>query len=331
MDEEQIPEGLHWNKPHFYEGAQCFIPKVFEGVFEGSHEIPQGFNTALIQMEGGMRASLEWKEQSEKAQRLIQAGFKILWEINLGLSDGLHYPYGNAMQHQALGLALEHFRETLWTPFRSSSLGLVLYRGDADYSHHFAWDDQQRANYLKWAEGRKDEENLLKPLYCARVAVDYMRLLTMHLPDALRLFALLDCSDVQDPLLLGQLISRERYDPIHLVLKDAPFADQELAWQEGSSVWGYVGQKLLSTEPGNARVAVVLPALEESLSLQLRCAIQNLQFEKVPFRIIPESMLTTEWDELDQLIYCGKTLTPQGKRKLQGFSAAGGLIFDCTK
>lgn len=322
MDDEQVPEGLHWNKPHFYDGSQCFIPKIYEGVFEGSQEIPQGFNTALIQLEGGMRASLEWKEQNAKAQHLIEAGFKILWEIDLGLSGGLHYPYGNAMQHQALGLALEHFRDTLWTPFRSATLGLVLYRGHADHSRHFTWDDQQRANFQQSAQEL--------PLYCARVAVDYMRLLTMHLPDALRLFALLDCTSVKDPLLLSQLVSRERYDPIHLVLKGAPFADQELVWQEGSSLWGYVSQKPLSTQPGNARVAVVLPSLEESHSLQLRCAIEKLQLENVPFRVIPESMLTTEWDELDQLIYCGKTLTSQGRRKLQGFCAAGGQVIDCT-
>lgn len=311
MDEEQLPEGLHWNKPHFYDGSRCFIPQVYEG----SQDIPQGFNTGLIVLQGGMRASLDWKEPREKALSLISKGYKILWEIDLGLSAGLHYPYANAMQHQSLGLALEHFRDTLWTQFRTHSLGLIFYRGSADHSLHFAWDEQQRSNFQK--AGSEDQ------LYCTRVVVDYMRLLAMHLPDALRLFALLDCTDIQDPLLLSQLVSRERYDPIHLALKGAPFTDQELVWQEGSSMWGYVSQTPLSIASGQAKVAVVLPSLEEKPSPNLRRAMEDL---RVPFRIIPETMLTTEWDELDQLIYCEKTLSPQGRRKLQGFCAAGGQV-----
>lgn len=318
MEEEAVPEGLHWNKPHFYDGSQCFIPKVYDG----SHTIPEGFNTVVIKLEGGMRASLEWTEALEKGRQFIQEGYKILWEIDLGLAGSLHYSYGNAMQHQALGLALEHFRDTLWSQFRAATLGLIFYRGHADHTRHFVWDDRQRSLYHMWAEGRDDPE----ALYCARVAVDYMRLLTMRLPDALRLFALLDCTGLENLLLLSQLVSRERYDPIHLVLKGAPFTGQELAWQEGSAGWGYVATNHLPLDSVKVKIAVVIPALELSPSPRLRHAMEDLQRKRIPFRIIPEAMLTTEWDELDELICCDKTLSPQGRRKLQGFIAAGGQV-----
>ncbi len=261
----------------------------------------------IIRLDGGMRSALDWSKGREAAQNYVKEGLKLLWEIDLGLAGQLHYPIGNAMQHQALGLALDHFRDTLWSEFCQSSLGLVLYRGSADYAPYFPWDEQQRANFEQWRQGRCDEEGRQKQLFCCNVAVDYLQLLAMRLPDALPLFVILDCSGVTDLLSLSQLLSRERYAPFNLTLENCPFAE--------------------TNEPANApKVAVVLPS-EQSNFPELRLVMEKLQRSQVPFRIIPEPFLTTEWDGLDSLYYSERALTPQGRRMLQGFVAAGGTIF----
>jgi hypothetical protein len=248
-----------------------------------------------------MRSSLDWKEARDLACHSVDAGFKLLWDLDLGLCGKLHYPYTNAMQHQALRLALEQFRDTLWQEFRDSTLGLVLFRGSADHSRHFQW-------------GEHDS------LFCSRVVVDYLQLLAMNMPDALRLFVLLDCSGIQDLLLLSQLTSRELYDPFHLALKASPFADQELAWQEGQSQWGFIAEKPLSTESTTVKTGVIVPVRD---SIPLRQLMEKLRREKTPFRVIPESLVTLEWDGLDQLYY--SEVSSEGKRMLQGFVAAGGI------
>jgi hypothetical protein len=301
-----------------------WIPKVYEAEVPGE-QVPAGFNAVRIAIDGYLRASLDWKEAQKCASRSIEKGFKLFWEIDLGLGGKIPYPYGNAMQHQALQLALEQFRDTLWAEFRHESLGLALYRGSADPSSHFVWDDQQQANFKSWLQERKGESRLLS-LYCSGVLVDYMKGLATPLPDTLPLYVLLDCSGL-DLFTLSQLTSRERYDPFHLILKASPFADQELAWQEGSSRWGFVGRKLLSTQATETKIALVLPPYGSGEDYPDLCrAMVKLKSQAVPFRVIPERHLAMEWDQLDRLLYSAAGITPEGKRMLQGFSAAGGEI-----
>lgn len=285
------------------------IPQVSES---GQHA--SGFNSVLVRLEGGMRATLNWTQARQKARCSTEDGFKLLWEMDLGLCGKLHYPYDNAMQHQALALALEQFRDSLWAEFRSETIGLVLFRGSVDHSRHFHWDDKQRVQFKEGCEA----------LYCTRVLVAYLQLLAARLPDELPVFALLDCGAVQDPLLLSQLVSRDFYDPIQLVLKGSPFADQALAWQEGQSQWGFIADKPLSTEPSDVKVGVLIPSVWGEYPT-LRSCMEHFQKRGTPFRSIPEAILTREWDGLDKLYYLEEALTPAGKRMLQGFMAAGGI------
>jgi len=44
------------------------------------------------------------------------------------------------------------------------------------------------------------------------------------------------------------------------------------------------------------------------------------------YKIVPEAVFEECWDGLDRLLYIEETLTDQGRRKLQGFTAAGGLL-----
>lgn len=62
----------------------------------------------------------------------MASGKKILWHLDLGLFDRLKMPLSNSSQFLTLGLAVDHFRDTIWKEFRSFSEGVCLYKGPAD-------------------------------------------------------------------------------------------------------------------------------------------------------------------------------------------------------
>jgi hypothetical protein len=77
------------------------------------------------------------------------------------------------------------------------------------------------------------------------------------------------------------------------------------------------------------KIALCLPpneALRPSLYPLLNGALQLLEQRQIPCRIIPEETLINDWEQLDDLIVASTTLSPQGKRKLQGFCSAGGRV-----
>lgn len=72
------------------------------------------------------------------------------------------------------------------------------------------------------------------------------------------------------------------------------------------------------------RLGIVLPSLDKILHFEQ--LIQQLHLQSIPFKVIPELLITQEWDGLDYLLIFSDSISFQGKRKLNGFLAAGGSI-----
>ena len=45
--------------------------------------------------------------------------------------------------------------------------------------------------------------------------------------------------------------------------------------------------------------------------------------------MIPEALLTMEWEGLDEIYTLPDALSSEGARRLQGFIAAGGAVYNC--
>src|SRR6202022_2907536 len=105
MEEELIEvqgrpsQQLVWDMPHFYFGSTIFIPKIFEPLHL-EELVPEGFNAVKITLDGRMKASLDWKLARDAAQKYINNGFKILWDIDFGLLSRLDFPLTNQTQFQ---------------------------------------------------------------------------------------------------------------------------------------------------------------------------------------------------------------------------------------
>lgn len=91
----------------------------------------------------------------------------------------------------------------------------------------------------------------------------------------------------------------------HLALTEYAFAFDAAVW-EGKGVYTSSAQEI--------KRGVVLPALVEWDKVEM------------PFKVIGEEQLTQKWDGLDSLIVQAEALSPQGKRKIAGFKAAGGTL-----
>jgi hypothetical protein len=329
-EEEQNDEG-----PIFADEPIVLHPRIFEGAPQDAS--PLNFNTVLIELDGRLIADLNWSAARARALKAIENGYALMWNIDLGFFSALSRPLSCQTQFLSFTLALEHFRDTLWKEFKSQTLGLSLYRGSADFSEGFPWDEQQSANLKQWLSNTNhaNEDKRLVRLFCRDAAVEYLSLLAARLPDPLSLYLFLDGSSLQSTSLADEMcyLNPERFERFKLVLKGHRLPHAALGWENPTSQ-GYYGCKemeLPSFEmPAIGFCIPPLQCIDSSHFQGMEEALAALRGQEIPFKLIAESQLTAGWDGLDHLIYSPLGLSPGGKRKLQGFCAAGGRVISAS-
>lgn len=246
------------------------------------------FFFSLIALDAKMTGSLEWNRELEKAAEAVNAGRKILWDVQMGLFSELNYPASNGMQMRALELALEHVVEKAWDPFAEQSLGLLLFHGS-----------------IPW---QKEEE------------IELLHQLILSIPSEIPLYLHLDCEKVPDAVRQLLLLHPEKVLHCRLILENAFFPPASHLFR------GFVEAGRKDAEMPYAICLPALSFLEKSPPSILQDLFQVFQSQNLPLRWIPEEVLTQEWQGLDWIFYFPQALTHQGKRKLLGFAAAGGTI-----
>lgn len=263
-----------------------------------------------ISINAHVNSPLNWKAERMKAIDAMMGGSKIIWDIDLGLFSSLSQPLSNQTQFLSLTLSLEHFRDTLWKEFYEHTAGVYLYRGSANMTAQFVWDEEQNQNFSAWCIDHFQEITLIekervKPLYCRNVAAEYLQMLANRMPDAMPMIAQLDLADVKDLVMQVQLINPEIYGRVGVRIDHCGL--------------------LLNAD---AKIGICLPPIEMVRSSQfagMENALEYFRNTQTLVKLIPEEVLISEWDGLDYLVFVPTGLSLQGKRKLQGFCAAGGV------
>lgn len=312
---------------------KVFEPTVFEPTVFGEpipESIPKGFDTYLLQVNGTQDSSLDFSDVKKKAKDLVSQGIKILWDIDLGLFDRLKFPIENEAQEKALALSLIHFQETLYKEFIDESVGVSLYKGTADFARIFPWSSFQEELFDEWKE-TLGQTDLLPQYYASKVCINAIVQLAKTLSDTLEPFVLLDASSV-DPSLCYQALSKEHFVHIQVAMKAKPYIVRDFDWQESWGLDGFIGDNIADNmdkkNSYSPRIAVVFPKsdiIEKERLNSLQGICSTLLKKNIPFLAIAESRLTADWDGLDTLVVDKNHLSSQGKRKLMGFLAAGGL------
>jgi len=271
-----------------------------------------------ILLDGRSHSSLDWSQA-----RIDAIGNdRIIWEMNLGLFDGLTKKLDDQTQFLSLALSLQHFRDTLWKEFQDKTHSLCLYAGSLDFSKHFPWDEKQWENFLHWFhvrfgndttygttrhtfEKHPEGRHVLR-LFCRDTCVEYIQLFANRMPDSLNISTRLVVEGLDNVLQEAQLLSGDRYERLDLFI------------ERGS----------IKQAP-KANVAICFPPMEMCRPTQyegLEKGLHYLIHHNISYRIIPEHHLITEWDHLDYLLVTPMGLGNLAKRKLQGFAAAGGVV-----
>ncbi|HEV8052520.1 MAG TPA: hypothetical protein VGP47_08495, partial [Parachlamydiaceae bacterium] len=341
--------------------VDLFPIRIFDASSSGE-PVPPGFDAVRIKLDGTVKAELSWKLEREAASAYIAQGLRIFWEIDLGLPASLHHALGNRTQFLSLTLSLEHFCNSLWKEFRKETVGLGLYRGSMDFSQDYPWDDEQVLNLQEWLKDQYstldafvDETHLtisdfslstidsmtqspvgskLIKCFCRDAVGEYLSLLASRVPDSLPLFLLFDSTQIHDPLLMAQLLTKERYPRFYIAVKSMISCMQvlggEIGWNGTFMEKGMITcEKINQAQIERAKLGFCLPRMTLSrpaMLASLNQAIDTLIKRTIPFRVIPEVNLATEWDGLDYLIVDTQHVEIQFKRKLQGFCAAGGTV-----
>lgn len=220
-------------------------------------------------------------------------GIPSVFEFELGLAEP-YFPLDDELHFQSLAAALTHFTKEVWPRFPDSKA--ILYRGKADFSPFFKWSEAQEKNYQTWKQQRPEgRETHLKRLFCAEAFVNYFQMLAHRLPDELPLTLIVDPADTGTLAETLHLLSPERFEHFHL-----------------ESGLHY-----------DANIGVCFPP-DEACTVEVLQELEGLMKKLPHFRPVYETLLTEQWDGLDE-IYVVK-VTEQGKRKMLGFEAAGGKI-----
>lgn len=251
---------------------------------------PSFSNTALVTLDASAQSTLNWREREAEAAEWVSKGFYLIWELDFSISDGNLFDQAHFM---TLQLAVDHFNQTIWPKFSEQSIGVLVHRG---------------------------EIAAILPL------LDPLKSLAAGLPDESLLFLKIETASIRNAAHYIQLVRQDLLGHFIPLLsgkwaESYPYAFPSLAWGHSHSPLGAFSSEAVHPLP-EQRISQAL-CLSEETEQELLGVIERL---KNPFRVISEKILTQEWDGIDEIFALEKTLSFQGRRKLAGFSAAGGKV-----
>lgn len=305
--------------------------RVFERQ-DSQEMVPVGFTATTIYLDGTMNSTLNWKKECQEAKLFIDQGYKIVFDLDLGLFERMPFPLAHQAQFQTLSLSIEHFLDTVWSNFKEHTAALIIAKSDLAFSALSSFDPSLEFRFQEWlTEHNCAKNDTSDSIFRRNLAAEYLQMLIDRLPDSIAPIILLDAQAIDSPLLFAKLTAADCWSRIVPAIRAPLFPKKTLIWKEGKDCSGYIGRQLPphyeAIEPS---IGIVLPSwtnIKNSAYAGLEEHMQTLNESKIPFKVVHEELLTTEWEGLDTLIIPSTGLSEQGKRKLQGFIATGGQVF----
>ena len=331
------------------------IPLIFDA--GPQEDIPEGFNAVRIVLDGTVRSDLNWTAQIDRANALRDRGYRIFWEMDLGLLSRLELSLSDEQQFRSLSIAVKHFADAVWPKFSDETVGLCLYRGTGNYSLRFPWDEERREALRLWLqEAFKTpemlEEELRSPiagwstvsektlqstapgqeilrLFCRDCLTHYLEMLTAGLPAYLSLYSLVDMTGVLPERHCYQLAHREVWEDMWPIVRGAPRETTEFTWDDRIGNRGFLGRILPNQKENDPFIGLCLPSRTTVAPSQLKALdsiIAQLRAANYSFRVLAENFLSSDWEELDYIVVLSDCINPTAVRMLHGFCAAGGTV-----
>ncbi|PIS00733.1 MAG: hypothetical protein COT84_05955 [Chlamydiae bacterium CG10_big_fil_rev_8_21_14_0_10_35_9] len=274
-----------------------------------TNESDPNINTVILSLDCRNESSLDWSKELERARKLKEDKFYILWDLNLGLPEK-NYPIEDDTLLSSVKIALHQFIQVFWQEFQPWTIGVVLYKGN-----------------VPSFSCTKHEEKYSEEVHQLTLLSDYLHLLSFSLPDELQIFTLIEASSLENDALLTYCVSKEKFEYFILALKNSETPISALKWSsiEGKDLITSQSEEYAFSQDVNIGVCFVKDASISSEVLQdFDNLFTHLKKKGISYRILPEIFATEQWDELDYIIVLQKYASDQIVRMLQGFMAAGG-------
>ena len=265
-----------------------------------------------IRLPASVKDDLDWSSERALAEQLITSGKALLWEIDFSFTAHPLRSQDTAMFFTC-SRAIEEFAKHVGPAFKEHTSGVCLYRGSVfeQLLDSHSW----QSNYREWLEALREKayQHELKQehdghdhyyrLFCAHMFAEYLDRLISFFPDEITPIAYFTYD--HSPATMEHLLSKERFQHVQCLISD---------------------QMVVGDRPAVAICMPSDPYCDRRVLEQLDNLFLALQQQGIAYRLICEEKLTEEWDGLDQLIVITDAVSPQGKRRLQGFCAAGGEV-----
>lgn len=325
MEKRPVNNPLDLNVDHLrcYHNGQPFFPLIQD---KGA-PVCDSSCAAVVCLKAQPQDDLDWSAAVESAQKLIEQGKWILWEFDFGLGEGT-IDLRDQTAFYSYTVAIEEFSSKLWKEFSDKTFGVILYRGDSNWSERI----------IDVKDRHSEEEgsgcSVALELYSAALLAQYLHRLVSFFPDAALPFVLIDLSGSASLARDALTFSKNRFEHLHFAIRGSQLPIPGLTWETGGSCSGWIGSGEIQPQmiaPPIPTRAVCLPQdryCDEQFLNSLELLLAHLIESGRPFRLISEERLTEEWNDVDQLIYFPDQTSPQGKRMLKGFFAAGGEFID---
>jgi hypothetical protein len=304
-----------------------FVPLIKQGSLEGVAKC----NALSILLPAHPKDDLVWKEQKDQANEAIEKGLFVFWELDLGLNS-LKNNFNDPSAFLSHSIALKEFSDSIWKNFRGKTLGVSLYKGPVDFFNRMHWPRQMAEHFEEWLADhalQSQPHGHFLQIFCANIFGEYLHRLASYLPDEANLFCCLDAMNAASRAQLAHILSKDRFEYFHLALKGGGLPLGSLNWERGRSSAGWIGSGVPDFVDSFPTVGILFPN-DDGLSLetlsQIDQVLDQLDHRNIPFRIISETYLTEQWNGIDVLVVLSNSLNAIGRRKLQGFCAAGGTV-----
>ena len=260
------------------------------------------FMPTIIKLPSGMQSTLDWSNELEKAKKAES----IMWQFDFDTM----LPLDDEAQLASLYIALDHFKDTLLPLFLDKTKGAILFKGVLG---------KYEKNYQDWLTDRLLEDSEFSALLHSRdIFLDFLKLLMCALPVEVDPYICLDVSS----LTLKEKLLFIAYEPLwdfKVALKGAPASFSPYIWKEDEQV--------IISSSQTAKEAILIPTLLSDAYLK-KFEKKQMECAHKPLRLCFEDRFNMQWDGLENLFIDQESLSPIGRRMLQGFVAAGGNLVD---
>ncbi len=253
-----------------------------------------------------LRSDLDWKKQLEDAEKTTE---KLLWELDFCFQN-IELPFDETLMLESMSQAVLHFCDAVLPSFEKRTSGVSFYRGPLDVADGFRWSERLLQQF---SEGGSDSTRSRR-LFCLDRYAEVFRLLASHLPDEIPARLSFDATGIPCAEAI-ELLSKERFEHFELFIDNMQTA---IGWADCQGI-----------VQGHETLGICMPSdrsCTRSLLDRFEFAIDRLKKAGSPFRVVHETFLAEQWDGLDRIVVFSDALSSQGKRKLMGFAAAGGIV-----